>query len=307
MADGDLARLVPALSFVASVAIRLEGVSSVGETPDGVRMQFSVRGTIDGRTLQGQFAPGTLAFLRIDHDGVGTIDVRAHLLLNDGAKVAFEATGRYDFGRDGYSKAKLGPQHLPDSDLGWCPRLTTLDQRYLWLNRTQLLGVGKLVPREARVDYDLYSVHIGDVSSPTAAESYPSGATQSAGASLYERLGRREGIYKLMSASIDSLHNNEQLNRQNAKLAALKSKKADPDDLKQKVTDFMCQATGGPCVYRGRTLPASHAPLEITESDWTIFIDDTVRIMNEQAVACSEQQELLALFASMKSQILKPN
>ncbi len=306
MADGDLTRLVPALTFVASVGIRLEGVSSVGETPDGVRMQFSVRGSIDGPMLHGEFAPGTLAFLRIDHDGIGTIDVRAHLLLSDSAKLAFEATGRYDFGEDGYSKAKQGPAHLPDSDLGWCPRVTTLDERYLWLNRTQLLGVGKLIPREARVDYDLYSVHVGDGSSPMNSPPYASGTTQSAGASLYERLGRRDGIYKLMSASIDSLHNNEQLNRQNPKLGALKSK-TNPADLKQKVTDFMCQMTGGPCAYRGRTLPASHAPLEITESDWKIFIDDTVRVMNELAVAGPEQRELVALLESMKAQILKPS
>ena len=302
MADGDLTKLVPTLTFVASVGIRLEGVSSVGETPDGVRMQFSVRGTVQGPALHGEFAPGTLAFLRIDHDGVGTIDVRAHLMLSDGAKLSFEATGRYDFGQDGYSKAKQGPAHLPDSDLGWCPRVTTLDERYLWLNRTQLLGVGKLVPREARVDYDLYSVHVGDGSASKSSQSYTSGATPS----LYERLGGRDGIYKLMSASIDSLHGNEQLNRQNAKLRALKSK-TNAAELKQKVTDFMCQVTGGPCVYRGRTLPASHAPLDITESDWKIFLDDTVRIMNEQGVAKPEQQELVALFASMKSQILKPS
>lgn len=40
--------------------------------------------------------------------------------------------------------------------------------------------------------------------------------------SLYERLGKREGIFKLMSASIDSLDNNEQLLRQNPKIASVR-------------------------------------------------------------------------------------
>ena len=286
----------PDLSYVASVALRLDGATSVGETPDGVRMQFAVHGSVEGPDLKGEFASGTLAYLRIDHDGVGTIDVRAALQLHDGARAELEATGRYDFGEDGYSKAKQGPEHLPDSDLGWCPRLVTLDTRYAWLNRTQFLGVGKLVPRERRVDYDLYAVRPGreNISS-----------TSSARAPLYERLGGRDGIYRLMSASIDSLHDNVQLNRQNPRLAAAKST-TNPADLKQKVTDLICQMSGGPCTYRGRTLRASHAPLQITEADWRVFIDDTVRVMSELQVAPTEQRDLLDLLTTTKAEILKP-
>ena len=289
-------RLTPELTFVANVALRLDAASSVGETPDGVRMQFAVRGSVDGPKLKGQFGAGTLAFLRIDRDGVGTIDVRAPLVMNDGALAELQAAGRYDFGEDGYSKAALGPQHLPDSDLGWCPRLVTLDARYLWLNRTQFLGVGRLVPRETRVDYDLFSV---------TARAAPVGAGSGvAGQSLYLRLGSREGIYKLMSASIDSLHNHEQLNRQNPKLAAAKNT-TNPADLKQKVTDFICRLSGGPCAYKGRPMKAAHAHLDITEADWRIFIDDTVRVLTEFGVPTLDQQELLALMAPMKAEILK--
>jgi hemoglobin len=295
----DYARLTPELTFVAAVALKLDGASSVGETPDGVRMQFVVRGTVDGPKLNGHFAAGTLAFLRIDRDGVGTIDVRAPLLLNDGALAELEATGRYDFGEDGYSKARQGPEHLTDSDLGWCPRLVTMDARYLWLNRTQFLGVGKLVPRERRVDYDLYAVSPGVLGASAKAD-----ATAPKSSSLYERLGRREGIYKLMSASIDSLHSNEQLNRQNRKLAAAKGK-TNPADLKQKVTDFICQLAGGPCAYRGRSMQESHGPLAITEADWKVFIDDTVRVLTELGVPTLDQEELLALMAPSKSDIVK--
>jgi len=298
---GEASRLSPELTFVASVALRLDAASSVGETPDGVRMQFSVRGTVDGPRLKGEFPAGTLAFLRIDRDGVGTIHVRAPLLLHDGARAELEATGRYDFGEEGYSKAKLGPEHLPDSDLGWCPRVVTMDARYLWLNRTQFLGVGKLVPRERRVDYDLYSML---PSGPGAGEAdTPRGAATEA--SLYDRLGGRDGIYRLMSASIDSLHGNEQLNRQNPKLAALKGKN-DPLAFKQKVTDFICRLTGGPCEYRGRSLRESHAPLDISEADWKIFIDDTVRVLTQLGVQHGEQRELLGLMATTKSDIVEP-
>jgi hypothetical protein len=152
----ELARLAPQLELVASVALRLGTVVSVGETPDGVRMQFMVHGTVNGPQLSGKFPESTAAYLRIDRDGVGTINVRAALVLHDDAMAELEATGRYDFGEDGYRRAV--ERDLPDSDLGWCPRFLTGDARYLWLNRTQFLGVGRLRPKEGRVDYDLFSI-----------------------------------------------------------------------------------------------------------------------------------------------------
>lgn len=152
----ELARLAPALELVASVALRLGTVVSAGEAPDGVRMQFMVYGTVEGPKLRGEFPKSTAAYLRIDRDGVGTINVRAPLRLHDGAMAELEAAGRYDFGDDGYQRAVAGD--LPDSDLGWCPRFLTGDARYLWLNRTQFLGVGRLRPKQGRVDYDLFSI-----------------------------------------------------------------------------------------------------------------------------------------------------
>jgi hypothetical protein len=156
MQSRELMTFQPVLEHVASVSLLLDSVVSVGETPDGVRMQFLVHGTVTGDKLRGEFPAGTAAYLRIDRDGVGTINVRAPLKIHDGAMAELEAEGRYDFGEDGYSRAVAGD--LPDSDLGWCPRFLTSDARYLWLNSTQFLGVGKLRPREKRVDYDLFSM-----------------------------------------------------------------------------------------------------------------------------------------------------
>src|SRR5256885_4540935 len=90
---GPAERLAPDLKFLAAVAIRFETPLSVGETPDGVRLDFPVHGTVDGPSFRGNF-PATAAYLLVDRDGVGTIHVRAPLLLNDGAKLELEAVGR---------------------------------------------------------------------------------------------------------------------------------------------------------------------------------------------------------------------
>jgi hypothetical protein len=151
-------RLEVQLRFLATVALRFDTPLSIGVTPDGVRLDFQVHGTVQGPALKGKFPP-CAAYLLIDRDGVGLIQVRAPLLLDDGAVAQLEAMGRYDFGEDGYQRAIA--QDLPNSALGWCPRFFTGHPRYLWLNRAQCLGVGELRPRETRVDYDLLLISGG--------------------------------------------------------------------------------------------------------------------------------------------------
>jgi Protein of unknown function (DUF3237) len=147
--------MTPDLKFLAAVALRFDNPTSVGETADGVRFDFVVHGTVMGPALKGKFHPAA-AYLRIDPDGVGTIQVRAPLYLDDGGLAELEATGRCDFGEDGYRRAVAGD--LPNAALGWCPRFLTGHPRHLWLNRARCLGVGELRPRETRVDYDLFQV-----------------------------------------------------------------------------------------------------------------------------------------------------
>jgi hemoglobin len=273
----------PALEFLASVALRFDTPLAIGETADGVRFDFQVQGSVIGPRLNGRF-PSCAAYLLIDRDGIGTINVRAPLLLRDGAVAELEAMGRYDFGEDGYQRAAA--LDLPNSALGWCPRFLTGDPRYLWLNRALCVGVGELRPEETRVDYDLFLMSRA-----------PSG-------SLYERLGGRQRIAQIMSASIDSLHTHPQLQRQNPKLAATA---AVPPTLavKELVTDYFCQLAGGPATYRGRTMRDSHLHLDITEADWKVFVDDTVRILDEFGVAPREQRELMQLMEARKVEIVK--
>jgi hemoglobin len=277
-------RQPPALEFLASVALRYDTPRAIGETADGVRFDFQVQGSVTSPKLNGRF-PSCAAYLLIDRDGIGTINVRAPLLLNDGAVAELEAVGRYDFGEHGYQRATA--LDLPNSALGWCPRFLTGDPRYLWLNRVLCVGVGELRPLETRVDYDLFFI------SPVARRS------------LYERLGGRERIAELMSASIDSLHSHPQLQRQNPKLAAIAAIPPTPA-IKEHVTDYFCQLTGGPALYRGRTMRDSHVHLDITEADWKVFVDDTVRLLDEFGVAPGEQGELVQLMEGVKPEIIKP-
>jgi len=71
------------------------------------------------------------------------------------------------------------------------------------------------------------------------------------------------------------------------------------------VIDQLCEATGGPCFYIGRTMKTSHAGLGITESDWQITVKHLVATLDRFKVPEKEKGELLAIASSLKSDIVE--
>jgi hemoglobin len=296
--SGVTERLVPHLRFVAAVGLKVDSHMSVGETPDGVRMTFTVHGAVRGPELNGKFRPCS-AYLRIDRDGVGTIHVRAPIDLDDGTFAELESTGRYDFGEDGYAGAVKG--ELSDSALGWCPRFVTApsNARHAWLNRTQFLGIGMLRPKQGTVDYDLFAV------SPRAAEARAgsAGPTSPGSGSLYQRLGGQHGIDWIANDFTDALMANDRLHQQNPKVF-LAHTRVDRQALKKKLADIFCSLTGGPCTYAGRPLGEVHAPLDITEADWAVAGEALLDVLTRYNVAKAEQDEFFAILEGTKPHIV---
>lgn len=296
MASPQPGRYTPELSFAAAVSLRFDAPRSIGETPDGVRFHFTVQGTVNGPLLEGKFPP-CAAYLLIDQDGIGTINVRAPLLIQDGAAAELEATGRYDFGVDGYRRAAAAD--LPNSALGWCPRLLTGDPRYLWLNRALHVGVGELRPREARVDYDLFVLKV--------AGGKPAADTTSS-RSLYERLGGEPVVYAIARDFVDALLGNIRLNRQNRKVAVAHStvRGERRQSAIQLSGNMLCKLTGGPCDYElTRPLHDTHVHLDITENDWALMRVDLERVLVRNRIPQPERDEVMAIIEKTKHEIVR--
>jgi hemoglobin len=71
------------------------------------------------------------------------------------------------------------------------------------------------------------------------------------------------------------------------------------------LTDFVCSATGGPCIYTGRDMKTSHEGLGITEEEWDRFVKITKEVLNKFKVPAKEQQEFLQLVSPLKSVIVE--
>lgn len=130
----------------------------------------------------------------------------------------------------------------------------------------------------------------------------PGMAGEKAEKSLYERLGGEYPIAVVVDSFIDLLLVNDVLNA-NPAIREARDRVPTPG-LKYHVAALVCQVTGGPCKYTGRTMKESHAHLNITEREWQAMLSDFRRVLNNYQVPQREQEELIAIVESTKKDIV---
>jgi hemoglobin len=133
-------------------------------------------------------------------------------------------------------------------------------------------------------------------------------ATQTAKAqvkqpSLYERLGGTYNIATVVDDFIERLLVNATLNANPAlKEARARVPKA---GLKFHVAALVCEVSGGPCKYTGRTMKDSHQHLNITQAEWEAMVADFKATLNKFNVPQREQQELITIVGSTRNDIVR--
>ena len=122
----------------------------------------------------------------------------------------------------------------------------------------------------------------------------------SAQESLYKRLGGYDAIAAVTDDFIGRLATDKSLSRFFIGQSDDSKKK-----IRQHVIDMVCMATGGPCIYQGRDMKTSHKGLGISEADWTVAVNHFVATLNKFNVPKKEQDELIAIVASTKKDIVE--
>jgi len=150
-------RFFPDLEFLAAVTITFDRPDFVGETPEGIRLDYyAIDGTVSGPKLEGRVLARSADHLFIRHDGIAVMRVRAVVRTHDGAMLEVEYTGNIELGEDGYRKALL-QEFAPTPPLVVCPRILTGHPQYKWLNRLQCLAVGRVKLAESVLEYDVFT------------------------------------------------------------------------------------------------------------------------------------------------------
>jgi hemoglobin len=114
--------------------------------------------------------------------------------------------------------------------------------------------------------------------------------------SLYKAFGEKPGIARLMDDFVNRLVADPRIGKM--------FKDTKPANLKEQLTDQVCQVSGGPCKYEGDTMKASHAGLGIRKTDFNALVEVLQTSMDARGIPFRAQNQLLALLAPMHRDII---
>lgn len=122
----------------------------------------------------------------------------------------------------------------------------------------------------------------------------------SAQESLYKRLGGYDAIAAVVDDFIPRLVMDPALSK--FFMGASDDSKM---RIRQMVVDQVCAATGGPCVYIGKSMKQAHKGLGISEMEWTASANHFVESLKKFNVPEKESNELVAIIVSLKGDIVE--
>jgi hemoglobin len=121
-------------------------------------------------------------------------------------------------------------------------------------------------------------------------------ASLNADESLYHRLGGREMLRPMVNDFVDMVMSDSKI-RVNS-LAKKYLDRSDSADIKGRLMDILCEATGGPCKAptARASIRSAIVSVDLTPADWVELENDFSASMGKFKVSSSEQAELRALF-----------
>jgi hemoglobin len=119
--------------------------------------------------------------------------------------------------------------------------------------------------------------------------------------SLYDRLGGKKSITAVVDEFVSRVAADNRIN------AFFKATAADSKRLarfKSNLVDQICEASGGPCKYKGKDMKTAHAGMGITDGNFTALVEDLTAALDKFKVGEIEKQQLLGALGPMKKDIV---
>src|SRR5207237_10346714 len=101
--------------------------------------------------------------------------------------------------------------------------------------------------------------------------------------SLYERLGGMEAITAVIDDFRDRVAADTRINQKFAR--------TDLGRLKKMLVDQVCEATGGPCRYTGRSMKEAHAGMGVTDGEFAALVGELDATLDRSKDTKDEQSE----------------
>jgi hemoglobin len=119
----------------------------------------------------------------------------------------------------------------------------------------------------------------------------------SADQSLYEQIGGEPVLRKTVEEFVVIMEQDDRIN--------FAFGNTDITKFKQLLFEQLCNISGGPCQYTGRTMKESHEKLAITNAMFNALAEDVYIAFDRAGVPYRLQNKVMAIFAPMQRDIVK--
>ena len=114
---------------------------------------------------------------------------------------------------------------------------------------------------------------------------------------LYEQIGGEPVLRKTVEEFVVIMEKDDRIN--------FAFGNTDITKFKQLLFEQMCNITGGPCKYTGRTMQESHEKLAIDNTMFNALTEDVYLAFDRAGVPYRLQNKVMAIFAPMQRDIVK--
>jgi hemoglobin len=114
---------------------------------------------------------------------------------------------------------------------------------------------------------------------------------------LYEQIGGQEVLVKAIDELVAIMEEDDRINFTFAE--------TDIPKFKQLLVEQLCEITGGPCKYQGRSMQESHEKLNVDNAMFNALAEDLYIAFDRVKVPYRVQNQVMALLAPMQRDIVK--
>ena len=118
---------------------------------------------------------------------------------------------------------------------------------------------------------------------------------------LFERLGGTQGITAIVDDVVEVHMNNPAIC---ARFLPYKEQPERLASIKRHSVDFFSAGSGGPVVYSGRDMPATHKGMNISPAEYMYVVDDILMVLGKHNIDEESKKEVLAILWSLKEMII---
>lgn len=113
---------------------------------------------------------------------------------------------------------------------------------------------------------------------------------------LYQRLGGQAGVGQIVDQAVNLWLLDDRIKNDFDNI--------NPDRLKKRLAEQICQLAHGSCAYHGRAMAVAHASLNVTRAKFNAVAEDLQTAMERVGIPYWTQNRLMALLAPMQRDVV---